>query len=220
MKILHIDDHVLFMEGMHYALQALAVDVTVLQTTHCREALELAAGQADFDLALLDLHMPGMHGHACLKAFCEAHPYLPVVVLSASEEVEDVRLALDQGASGFIPKSSPTQVMIGALRLVLAGGIYIPPLMLAVIASSNHVTDKKPAVFTQTPGGQKLTERQRDVLMLLVQGKVNKVIARELGISEGTVKIHLASIYGALSVGNRMEAILAAQQMGLVADII
>jgi DNA-binding NarL/FixJ family response regulator len=220
MKILHIDDHVLFMEGMNYALQALAADVTVVQATHCREALELAAGQADFDLALLDLHMPGMHGHACLKAFCDAHPRLPVVVLSASEEVSDVRLALDQGASGFIPKSSPTLVMISALRLVLAGGIYIPPLMLAVIASSHYVADKPHAAIAPNSSGHKLTERQRDVLMLLAQGKVNKVIARELGIGEGTVKIHLASIYGALNVGNRMEAVLAAQQMGLVADIV
>lgn len=219
MKILHIDDHVLFMEGMSYALQTMAVDVTVIQTTNCQEALEVVLAQDGFDLALLDLHMPGMHGHVCLKAFCEAHPHLPVVVLSASEDVTDVRLALDQGASGFIPKSSSTQVMIGALQLVLAGGIYIPPLMLAGVANSSHATENTPVEFIKTPAGHKLTDRQHTVLMLLTQGKVNKVIARELGISEGTVKIHLATIYGVLNVSNRMEAVLAAQQMGLIADI-
>lgn len=219
MKILHIDDHVLFMEGMNYALQTMAENVTVIQTTNCQEALEVALAQDGFDLALLDLHMPGIHGHVCLKAFCEAYSHLPVVVLSASEDVADVRLALDQGASGFIPKSSSTQVMIGALKLVLAGGIYIPPLMLAGIAYSSHATESPPVEFIQTPAGHKLTDRQHTVLTLLTQGKVNKVIARELGITEGTVKIHLATIYGVLNVNNRMEAVLAAQQMGLIADI-
>lgn len=216
MKILHIDDHVLFMEGMSYALQTLAADVTVVQATHCMAALELSSAQTDFNLALLDLHMPGMDGHACLKAFCDSHPELPVVVLSASEEVADVRLALDQGASGFIPKSSPIQVMIGALRLVMAGGIYIPPLMLAVVASSSPVTGKPPPAHAKFPANQKLTDRQLEVLLQLAQGKANKVIARELGISEGTVKIHLASIYGAMEARNRMEAVIAAKQMGLL----
>jgi DNA-binding NarL/FixJ family response regulator len=141
------------------------------------------------------------------------------VVLSASENVEDVRLALEQGASGFIPKSAPAPVLLSALQLVMAGGIYIPPLILAAVAGSEMFVDRAQRMAGQGAYPSKLTDRQCQVLELLVQGKVNKLIARDLGISEGTVKIHLASIYEALRVKNRTEAVIVAQQMGLTGNV-
>lgn len=216
MKILHIDDHVLFMDGMGWVLKNLSPDVEIYQSTHCHQALRIAAENPDIALTLLDLRMPGVDGHACLKAFCEQHPDLSVVILSASEDVDDVRLALEQGASGFIPKSAPAPVLLSAIQLVLAGGIYIPPLILAAVAGTDMAVNRVPHPAENAVHMPNLTERQKQVLGLLVQGKVNKLIARELGISEGTVKIHLASIYEALSVKNRTEAVITAQQMGFV----
>ena len=205
MKILLADDHALFREGTRYLLRQLDEVVEVLEADCCRAAIDHAHAHDDIDLALLDLHMPGMDGIDCVVQFQQAHTSVPVVVLSGSESRLSVQAVLDVGALGYIPKSSSSQVMLSAIRLVLSGGVYLPPLLLnQEILLADAVTDVLPPCS--------LTERQMDVLRLLAAGKPNKLIARELGLGEGTIKVHLAGIFRAFGVNNRTEAVMAAQR--------
>lgn len=211
MKIILADDHALFREGARHLLQQLSgEDIQVLEAATCQEAIAHADQNEDVDLALLDLHMPGVTGVECVVHFQAAHPEVPVVVLSGSESRPNVQAVLDVGALGYIPKSSSSQVMLSAIRLVLSGGIYLPPLVM----------DQELSIVPQVAlRGQLpccLTERQMDVLKLLAAGKPNKLIARELGLGEGTIKVHLAGIFRALEVNNRTEAVMEAQRRKLL----
>lgn len=209
MKILVADDHALFREGLRYVLARLDDAVEVLEARDGAEALALASRQPDLELVLMDLAMPGMDGVAGLRALRARIPSVPVVILAASEEPDDVRLVLDGGAMGFIPKSSTSDVMLSALRLVLAGGVYLPPALL----------DRSPAARGPLPRratsleGLGLTPRQHDVLRLLGRGKSNKEIAQALGLAEGTVKLHVSAILRALDVENRTQAVIAAARL-------
>ena len=203
MKILIVDDHALFREGLRHVLLQLDKDGEILEAGQCDEAFKLTEAHPDIDLVLLDLSLPGMDGFAGLATFREQFPDVPVVVMSGSEERHDVQSALDNGALGYIPKSSTSQVMLSALRLVFSGGVYIPSIMLSATG-----TDSAPRL-----GG--LTDRQLAVLKLLAEGKSNKLIGRELDLAEGTVKIHISSIFRTLNVGNRTEAVVAARKLGL-----
>ncbi len=205
MKILLADDHALFREGLKYVLNGLDSHVDVLEAGDSLTAINLARDHSDLDLALLDLNMPGMDGFQALISFREQFSALPVVMLSASESRHDVQKALDMGASGFISKSASGKIMLSAVRLVLSGGVYLPLMMLG----QNHVPGH---AFSSSDSPANLTERQLDVLLLLAQGKPNKLIARELGITEGTVKIHMAAIFRALNASNRTEAVIASQK--------
>jgi DNA-binding NarL/FixJ family response regulator len=207
MRILLADDHALFRSGLSLVLQQLGPEVSIIEACNFDEALGQAS--SDLDLVLLDLNMPGMDGPAGLGRFRESVTTVPVVVISASENVADIEQLLDAGAVGYIPKSSSSQVMLSALALVLAGGTYVPSQVLRRGASG------LPSQGKAGPGGL-LTDRQLDVLRLLVQGKSNKVIARELRLSEGTIKIHLASLYRVLNAANRTEAVVEAQRRGLL----
>ena len=156
--------------------------------------------------------MPGTQGHQHVTKLRAQAPSLPVIVLSGSEDAELMRSLIDLGVLGFIPKAYSPEVMLSAIRLVLAGGIYIPPLLLAHAQAQGWQPAETPATAAgdskRSVDGLRnlLTERQIDVMRLLSQGKPNKLIARDLGISEGTVKIHLAAIFRALNVRNRVEA--------------
>jgi len=139
-----------------------------------------------------------------------------VVVLSAVGDRETILKTLDVGAMGFISKNSSSKVLLGALRLVLSGGVYLPPEVLEQRSGG--------APLPAAPSGERwqnalatldLTERQLQVLKLVIQGKPNKIIARELNVAEGTVKIHVTAILKALNVGNRTQAILALGKLGL-----
>jgi DNA-binding NarL/FixJ family response regulator len=211
MKILLADDHDLFRAGLGMVLCELEADTLLLQAATLTDAIERALAEPDLDLALLDLNMPAMNGNAGLQQFRTQFPQVPVVIVSGSDDLADVQDALNNGASGFIHKSTSPSVMLSALRLVLAGGIYVPP----------HAMRQEPAPKPAlAPAANKawesrLTARQMEVLRLLALGKPNKVIARELDLSEGTVKIHLSAIFRVLDVNNRTEAVLAAQQLSL-----
>jgi DNA-binding NarL/FixJ family response regulator len=199
-KILLTDDHTLFREGMRHVLLQLADDVEVIEAGNFGETLERAAATPDIGLVLLDLAMPGKDGFAALDTLSRLYPLLPIVVLSASESPNDMQRALDAGAMGFIPKAATASVMLNALRLVLAGGIYVPPELVGGRGS---------------PMAPALTPRQVDVLARVVEGKSNKVIAAELGLTVATVKAHITSAFKALNVTNRTQAALAAERLGL-----
>jgi DNA-binding NarL/FixJ family response regulator len=207
LKILLADDHALFREGMRHVLRQLADDVEIVEASDCAQALEAVDSNGDIALVLLDLSMPGADGFAALETLTREHLALPIVVLSGSESRTDMQRALDTGAMGFIPKSASGAVMLSALRLVLAGGIYVPPELVqsAPSAASMPVPPPSPA----------LTPRQLDVLAGVVEGKRNKVIGAELGLSEATVKAHISAVFKALGVNNRTQAVRAAERMRL-----
>lgn len=218
MKILIVDDHPLIREAVRHVLAQLDRDVQVCDAESCEAAKQQILANSDLDLVLLDLSLPGASGLSALASLREQFPALPVVVLSASDDPAVVVGALDAGAMGFIPKTSSNELMISALRLVFSGGVYVPP---QAIASAVHDGSAASAAAAQAPAlvmepaGIGLTERQAEVLALLLQGKPNKVICRELQLAEGTVKIHVTAILKALGAANRTQAVIAASRMGL-----
>jgi two-component system nitrate/nitrite response regulator NarL len=195
LKIILADDHALFRGGFALLFKQGEAMATVLEADNLTGALDLAARHPDADLLLLDLHMPGMQGATSVRHVVQAHPQLPLVVLSADENEGMVQQVIAAGALGFIPKSATAAVMQSAIRLVLSGGIYVP----AQLVMATHG-------MTRPQGPGKLTERQREVLRLLADGMGNKDICHRLDLSEGTVKVHIAAIFRALNVRNRTEA--------------
>ena len=208
MRVLIADDHPLVRDALARTVRELDAHADVQQAGDFEALLRLALA-APADLALLDLNMPGMNGIAGLHRLRELLPTLPVVVASGQDDAATIRAVLAAGAAGFIPKSERTEVLLHALRLVLAGGVYVPPRGLeesAVVA---------PTGLSKQVAAAALTPRQRDVLRALSRGQPNKLIARELGLTEGTVKIHIAAILRALQARNRTEAVVRARELGL-----
>jgi DNA-binding NarL/FixJ family response regulator len=210
-KILLVDDHPLFRGGLKYLLQSLDEHLELDEAGNCAQA-EALASQRAYDLVLVDLKMPGVGGLDALTVVRAAFPATPVVVVSGEDDPAVVRAAIECGAMGFIPKSSTPEVMIQALKLVLAHGIYLPPRVLA----ASQLPDPAPSASASNDAGLTgLSMRQMDVLRCVIQGKPNKVIARELDVAEGTVKAHLSSVLRALGARNRTEAVYAAAKLGL-----
>jgi DNA-binding NarL/FixJ family response regulator len=210
-KILLVDDHPLFRGGLKYLLQSLDEHLELDEAGNCAQA-EALASQRAYDLVLVDLKMPGVGGLDALTVVRAAFPSTPVVVVSGEDDPAVVRAAIECGAMGFIPKSSTPEVMIQALKLVLAHGIYLPPRVLA----ASELPDPAPSASASNDTGLTgLSMRQMDVLRCVIQGKPNKVIARELEVAEGTVKAHLSSVLRALGARNRTEAVYAAAKLGL-----
>jgi DNA-binding NarL/FixJ family response regulator len=215
MKILIVDDHPLIREALRHVLPGLAADIGLYDASDLESGLALADRHPDLDLALLDLTLPGCSGMNALRTFRAAQPALPIVVLSGFDDTDTVIASLDEGAMGFIPKSSTNEVLLGALRLVLSGGVYVPRQAIAgeygLGAPRREESPRKP----QTASDIGLTERQSEVLTLMVQGKPNKEICRELNLAEGTVKVHITAILKALGATNRTQAVVAASRIGL-----
>lgn len=216
MKILLADDHDLFRAGLGMVLNELGEGTQLVQAANLTDAMQCAHAESDLDLALLDLKMPAMNGVDGLQQFCTQFPEVPVIIVSGSDDLSDVHQALGNGAAGYIHKSTTPSVMLSALRLVLAGGIYVPP---QAMRQEPARTAALAATQAKGVGENRLTARQLEVLRLLALGKPNKLIARELDLSEGTVKIHLSAIFRVLDVNNRTEAVLAAQQLSLNLEV-
>ena len=217
MKILIVDDHQLIREGLRPVLRQLAApsdDVTVLEASAFAPALAIAEQHHDLDLVLLDLHLPDVSGFGALETLQARFPAVPVVVVSGADDSSLVLGAVERGALGFIPKSSNSAVILNAVRLVLSGGTYLPR---EIIASPVAPATPLPARTGNGLDGLGLTPRQADVLRLLLAGKSNKLICRELDLAEGTVKNHLAAIFRALHVTTRVEAVVAAGRLGIKA---
>jgi two-component system nitrate/nitrite response regulator NarL len=198
-KLLIVDDHPLFRDGLAALLRQAAPDTVILQAANTAEALALAETQA-LDAVFMDLMMPGMSGEAAIREFNRKHPALPVVVLSSSENASDVRRVLNAGASGYIPKSATAHTVVSALKLVLSGNTYVPPLLVQALSREGADATNGARTLAQ------LTERQVDVLRYLKDGLSNKEISAQLGIAEKTVKVHIAAIFKTLNVVNRTQA--------------
>lgn len=209
MHILIVDDHPLFREGLKTLLAALEPGVRVSDAGSVAEAVALRGDDAP-DLVLLDMNLPGTSRLEALRQVKAAHEGASVVVVSGDENPLLIRSAVDAGAAGYIPKSTDASLTIQALRLVLANGIYLP--RAALTATAAGAASSQPPGATGSP---EFSDRQLAVLKCLLQGKANKVIARELGIAEGTVKAHLWAIYQALGVNSRAQAMYRVHELHL-----
>jgi len=199
MKILLVDDHDLFRAGLKSLLKELDSSLETDEAGSCAEAVQRVRTGA-FQLVLLDLKMPGTQGLEGVKAVVEAAGRTPVVVLSGEQDAAVVQDTIDEGAAGFIPKTAKPTEVIEIMRVVLSGRVYLPAPIL----------DRVP--LNEALG---LTERQMEVLQRLIKGKPNKVIGRELEVSEATVKAHLTAVFNALGVKNRTAAVYVAAKLGV-----
>ncbi|MES2196152.1 MAG: response regulator transcription factor [Pseudomonadota bacterium] len=212
MKLLIVDDHPVLRDGLAALLQHAGPDTTVLQARDAGEGLAIADSCGDLDVIILDLEMPGMKGVEALSEFGRKRPDVPVIVLSSSEDPGDVRKSLAAGALGYVPKSASQQVLLSAIRLVLNGDLYIPPLIL----------DENPTAAGQrirtagSEGAPQLTQRQIEILRLLSEGMPNKTIAAALNLSVKTVKVHITAIFKALNVANRTQAAVAGRKARII----
>jgi DNA-binding NarL/FixJ family response regulator len=211
MKILLLDDHALIRDALRGVVWELAPEATVLEAADSSQAMRLIEAHPDLHLILLDLNLPDRDGFAVLADLRRRHATISLVVLSASQDRDSILRAIDLGALGFIPKSSPRDVMVNALRLIFSGGIYIPPEALA----RAETRDAKPAAQQpRSPADLGLTGRQVEVLALMMEGKSNKAISRTLDVAEPTVKHHVTAVLKALNVTNRTEAVIAVGTLG------
>ncbi|MFG6448128.1 response regulator [Roseateles sp. BYS180W] len=229
MRVLLVDDHPLILAALRSLIQSLESSVEVLGVETADHARQVLAEQAAFDLVLLDLQLGDANGFDVLTELRQKYPDMPVVVISASDRASDVIRAIDQGAMGFVPKRTSNEVLAQALRLVMSGGIYVPPMSLSSedpppayagasvvargIASVQALASQSPHQVMPGLEGLQLTPRQTDVLARLLQGKSNKAIARDLNVSVETVKDHVAAVLKVLGVNSRTQAVLAVGQM-------
>lgn len=227
MKILLADDHALIRAGLRSELAALDERVEFVEAWDSQTLREACDRHRDLDLAVVDLSMPGMERERTIAQLRDAHPALPLVVLSGGDPIADATAVLRAGAAGFIAKSGMSKVMLQAIRLVLAGGQYLPPQLMELAGPRASTQAASPSMpyggapamrAVPAPRGPPrapdlLSERQRQVFDLLADGLSNKAIARRLGITEGTVKTHVATIFDVLNVHNRVSAVAAARAL-------
>ena len=191
-------------------LQGLVDDLKVAEAGTLEAALRIADGGSRFDAVLIEPLSPGMNGYEGIKALRSYLPDTPIIVISAT--AGQVRDAIAYGARGYVTKETGGAVLVGAIRLVLEGGVYVPPSVLDRDQAQGG-PGRRTLDTAAEPAIRNLTPRQRDVLELLAQGQSNKRIARVLGIAEGTVRIHVTAILRALGVNNRTEAAIPAARL-------
>lgn len=213
LKLLVIEDHALVREGLVQTLHQLDAEVTVLEAADCEAGCAILADADDFDLVILDLALPGIDGLTCLNLMRQRYPALPVVIVSAYDDAHTVNRALKSGAAGFVPKAYSGERLIDALRSVLDGVIFTPEPSLP--GQNGIGISVPPAGKSVSAADVGLTERQTDVLTLMVKGRSNREIAELLGLSEGTVKIHITAIFKALGVSSRTQALVAVARQGI-----
>jgi len=204
MQILLVDDHLLVRAGLVLVLKQMEDGVDIVEAGTGREAIEFAEKYPDLDLILMDLDLPEGSGLEALSVIHAKTPSMPVVILSAMEDQTMISRAMELGARGYIPKSASGEVMLNSLRLVLSGGVCLPAGYGDTARGENNI---------DMPS---LTQRQLEVLRLMAQGNSNKEIARELGISENTVRVHISAIISAMDATNRTEAAYSAMRLGLI----
>jgi len=227
MKVLLIDDHALFREGLGLLLKPAFPDLVTWEAGDCASAFALIASSGLPELVLIDLSMPGMHGIDGIGLLRSQHPELPIVALSSADDRDTVLRAIDAGAMGFIPKSATSAILLAALQVVFAKGIYLPATVLqsapaVPVAAVEPAASASAAVHADAghrhPASLGLTSRQADVLYRILQGKPAKLICRELDLSASTVKAHTSAVLRALNVTTRTQAVIAASRLGLRFD--
>jgi DNA-binding NarL/FixJ family response regulator len=213
MKILIVDDHVLIRDALRSVLTQLKNDAAIFEAANGAQCLMLVEQHPDLDLTLLDLALPDRDGFSVLAELRERYATVAVVVLSALQERDTIRLALELGAVGFIPKTTERGVMLSAFQLIFSGGVYIPKEILDGAAPQPLASGDQGPARRELLIRAGMTERQIDVLMLMMQGKSNKTIAHALNMAEPTVKNHVTVILKTLKAVNRTEAVIKVEQM-------
>ncbi len=218
LKFLIADDHHLVREGLKLAVREISAEVALLEAETLQEAVTICSQVPDIDLVLLDLAMPGAQGSSAFDVLAAKCPGARVVVVSATCDMDTVQGVIRKGALGFIPKLAGKAALIGALRFVLNGGIYVPPEVFAGAQVPPPGARSTPTATAAARGkaldASGLTNRQIDVLRELLQGKSNKQICRDLNLAMGTIKVHVAALLHVLGVSSRAEAIVAAERLG------
>lgn len=213
LKLLVVEDHALVREGLVRLLGQLEAEVQVLESPDFEAALNLLDNEGDFDLVFLDLALPGIDGFAGLDILRRRYPATPVVVVSAFDDPPTVTRVMNLGASGFIPKAYSGEALLGAVRNVLDGHIFRPVGQGG--ARMDDVTPIPPSRVAVTSAEIGLTERQAQVLSLMVRGLSNRDIGAQLGLSEGTVKIHATAVFKVLGVTSRTQALVSVARYGI-----
>ncbi|MDV7338724.1 response regulator transcription factor [Terasakiella sp. A23] len=201
MKFLLADDHGLFREGIKLIFNKLQPDIEVVETENLPDTEKLLNSDVAFDIILLDLKMPGVHGLDSVEKVVKLAKNQPVVVMSGAYRRADVLSCIEKGASGFIPKTLGGQAMINAINLVLNGEKFIPSVICSTDAEEEQADETDMSLFND------LTAREREVLKYLVEGHSNKVIANILELQEVTVRAHLKGVFRKLGVSSRTQAV-------------
>lgn len=219
MKYLIVDDHALITGALSLMLEDRDPEAEVHTAATAREALDLVNRESDADLLILDLSMPDVTGTELMEEIVRMQPMLKILVVSGLADQESIMRVLQLGAAGFVPKSLDTEMLGNAIDFVLKGGVFIPSKLLTESQRVGFFTRTAAHLKSSAEEPVHLTERQKDVLALLAQGAPIKRICRELDLSEGTVKTHVAAIYRAFGASNRTEALLAARRAGFDIDL-
>ena len=222
LRILLVEDQSLFRKGLKLILNDLSNGVECIEANSCEDVLNLECCEP-FQIILLDYHLPGANGVEALQIIKLRHETSRIVVLSSEEDPKIVRRVIEYGAVGFIPKSATPEILIAALKLVLAGGVYLPQQALVDIAGEGDCgtgDNSEPSRLEIDPFLSRLTPRERETLIKIIEGKSNKVIARDLDLAEGTIKAHLSGVYRVLGVNKRTEAVYKAAKLGLTIEIL
>lgn len=213
MRVLVADGQAVYRMGMRDLLRELEPDVEIADAGDEAGVVAALDKKSALDMVIVDFNTPGFEGAAGVARLKESQPDATIVVVSSDDELTDVQAAIDAGASGFMLKSMPTEVMLNALRLIQSGGVYLPASVLRRSPGRGLRAPRQRRYGSDEEGAAGLTPRQQDVLRLLAYGKSNKDIARELSLAEGTVKVHISAIFKALNVSNRTEAVIKATDL-------
>ena len=219
MKYLIVDDHALVAGALTLLLEDRDPEADVHTAATADAALELVDREGDADLLILDLSLPGVTGTELMEEIVRRQPMLKILVVSGLADQESIMRVLQLGAAGFVPKSLDTELLSSAIDFVLKGGVYIPSKLLTESQKDGFFTRTAARLKAPESAPPHLTDRQLDVLAQLAKGAPIKRICRELDLSEGTVKSHVAAIYRSFGASNRTEALIAARRAGFDIDL-
>ena len=219
MKYLIVDDHALVAGALTLLLEDRDPEADVHTAATADAALELVDREGDADLLILDLSLPGVTGTELMEEIVRRQPMLKILVVSGLADQESIMRVLQLGAAGFVPKSLDTELLSSAIDFVLKGGVYIPSKLLTESQKDGFFTRTAARLKAPESAPPHLTDRQLDVLAPLAKGAPIKRICRELDLSEGTVKTHVAAIYRSFGASNRTEALIAARRAGFDIDL-
>lgn len=230
MKILIADDHELFLKGLEFILQENLQNVELTTAQSYTDIFAILENDTNFDLIITDLAMPGANWLAAINKIHSSLPETPIIIISAVFDKEILQQTLDIGVAGYIPKTSSNSLIVSAINLVLAGGVYIPHELLYSTKSTPVSAEKQKEYISPLKTLEKLvtnttdihpkglTERQIDIVKCIAEGLSNKQIAYKLNLTEGTVKVHITVILKVLNVKNRTSAVIEAAKRGYISD--
>ena len=210
MKVLITDEQSLFRDGLSLRLKQINQDIAILQSSNLVDMQKILSKEPDIDILIVDIDLAELNAAEIINKIKNLAPNTKIVAISSSEDTRNIKKILSCGVKGNIPKRSDSNILSGALKLILDGGTYIPPAML------DNGIDYNGSSHISNPLKKNLTNRQSQVLDLIAQGKSNKQIAYDMGVSEATVKLHINALLRSLKVNNRTQAVITAQKMGLI----